>query len=161
MSNTIIIQPEKAPPAPSGVFYGSVLCSLGKAKAMELHGHSDFATVAQTLFNAAIQFLAKQAKVEAELATVGSIASSPVGTGDGGLSAYAVLSHPSWEGKEWSLQGYTGPVVPGDSAKGSIDQFDRLLDLVLDTKGQPLVATARKRADLFVSVQLGFHQVQG
>ena len=58
------------------------------------------------------------------------------------------------------MRGYIGPVSAGGSATGDIDHFDRLLDLVLDVKGQPLMAVVRKRASFYISVRLGFHQMQ-
>lgn len=158
--NSIIVTPEPAIAAPTGVFYGSVYCSLGKSKTTGLHGHSNFAEVALSLFNTAIEFLGERAKTDVALATIGSISSSAVARGNGELSAYALISHPSWNGQEWNLQGYIDSVAPGEISKGGIADFKRLLELVMDNKGRPLLATPLKRASFYSSVKLGFHQVQ-
>lgn len=142
---------------PSGVFYGSIFCTAGKAQTTGLHGSGDFSAVALALFNTALAFLAKCADTEVDLAVLGSPQSLPVGTDDGGISAYAVISHPSWD-SEYSL---LGNISGADTNRGSIDHFDRLLELVLDVRGQPLMAAVRKRSDFHIGLALGFQPVQG
>ena len=152
--NTITSTPEKAPIAPSGVFHGVVICTLGKSRSHHIHADVDFGQVGASLLNAAIAFLAKQTGQEAAEVVAGPGFVS--GTAAQGITVHATMQHASWP-QEWALMGYADPKNSGPHALGNFEHFDRLLDSVRSTQGEALVERAKRRAALSIETCLGFY----